>query len=29
MMSRPRTVGDLIQTRRELLKYGGLGLFGA
>lgn len=28
-MSRPRTVGDLIPTRRELLKYGGLGLVGA
>src|SRR4051794_36656744 len=28
-MHRPRTVGDLIPTRRELLKYGGLGLAGA
>jgi hypothetical protein len=28
-MNRPKTVGDLIPTRRELLKYGGLGLFGA
>ena len=28
-MSRPETVGDLIPTRRELLKYGGLGLFAA
>src|SRR6185436_468593 len=28
-MNRPRTVGDLIPTRRELLKYGGLGLVGA
>ena len=28
-MNRPRTVGDLIPTRRELLKYGGLGLAGA
>jgi hypothetical protein len=26
---RPTTVGDLIPTRRELLKYGGLGLVGA
>jgi len=29
MMNRPKTVGDLFPTRRELLKYGGLGLFGA
>jgi len=28
-MNRPRTVSDLIPTRRELLKYGGLGLAGA
>src|SRR5712692_8778937 len=28
-MNRPKTVGDLIPTRRELLKFGGLGLFGA
>ena len=28
-MLRPRTVGDLFPTRRELLKFGGLGLVGA
>ena len=28
-MNRPRTVGDLFPTRRELLKFGGLGLVGA
>src|SRR5688572_5216512 len=28
-MFRPRTVADVIPTRRELLKYGGLGLVGA
>ena len=28
-MGRPRTVGELIPTRRELLKFGGLGLVGA
>ena len=28
-MHRPKTVGDLIPTRRELLKFGGLGLVGA
>jgi hypothetical protein len=29
MNRRPTTVGELIPTRRELLKFGGLGLFGA
>ena len=28
-MHRPKTVGDLFPTRRELLKFGGLGLVGA
>ena len=28
-MNRPKTVGDLVPTRRELLKFGGLGLVGA
>src|SRR5262245_57343787 len=28
-MNRPKTVGDLFPTRRELLKFGGLGLVGA
>lgn len=28
-MNRPKTVGDLFPTRRELLKFGGLGLVGS
>ncbi len=28
-MNRPRTVGDLIPTRRDLLRFGGMGLAGA